>query len=129
MGFVKITPKQHVLIAALQQLGKATVVTLSKATNTELKATFAHLRRLHNIGVIHICEWEKGRTGHPIKVYKSGMGVDAHIDRDKHYEEVKKERVKKRMIQSNTYDPSSDIFHPRPDIAAAWLNNKIEELT
>jgi hypothetical protein len=149
---IKITPKQQVLLDDLQRLGKASVITLSKSTNTELKATFAHLRRLHNLKLIHICEWSKGSSGHPLKVFKYGAGEDAQVDRKDHYDKVKQDNAAKRFTKRNTYDPDAPLvpnngwvstihswdrtvsqsehiefmkrFQPHPDRASAWLFNE-----
>jgi hypothetical protein len=146
---IKITPKQQVLLDDLLKLGKGSVVTLSRSTNTELKATFAHLRRLHNIGLIHICEWSKGSSGHPLKVFKYGHGIDAVLDKKKHYDKVKQENAANNFVKRNTFDPDAPLvpntgwtstihtwdrsvshvehiefmarFKPRPDVAAGWL--------
>jgi chromosome condensin MukBEF MukE localization factor len=118
---IKITDKQQLVLNALQNLGKGSVVGISKFMNSEIKSTYAHLRRLHKLGMIHIAEWGKSNSGHPLKVFKYGAGEDAVIDKKKHYDKVKQDNAKKRLIQTNTYDPFADIFKPRPDYAAAWL--------
>jgi hypothetical protein len=146
----KITPKQQVLLDDLQKLGKASVVTLSRSTNTDLKATFAHLRRLHKLGMIHIAEWSKSSSGHPLKVFKYGNGVDAVVNRKDHYDKVKQENAAKKFTKRNAYDPDAPLvtnngwvstihtwdravsqlehvefmarFQPHPDVASAWLS-------
>jgi hypothetical protein len=148
----KITPKQQVLLDDLLKLGKGSVITLSKSTNTELKATFAHLRRLHNIGMIHICEWGKSSSGHPLKIFKYGHGIDAVVDKKGHYDKVKQENAKNKFTKRNTYDPDAPLapnngwvstihswdrtvsqlehiefmkrFQPHPDPASEWLFNE-----
>jgi hypothetical protein len=149
---IKITDKQQLVLNALQNLGKGSVVGISKFMNSEIKSTYAHLRRLHKLGMIHIAEWGKSNSGHPLKVFKYGAGKDAVIDKKKHYDKVKQDNAKEKTVKRRPYDPYAPLapnngwistihswdrsvsqhdhiefmarFHPHPDPAAAWLFNK-----
>ena len=144
-----LTPKQQLVVNALQQLGKGSVVEVAKAISMDQKAVFAHLRRLHNLKLIHVCEWGKSSAGHPFKIFKYGKSADAPLDRKAHYDKVRQESAAKKFIKRNTYDPDAPLtpnngwtseiytwdrtvsqldhieymkrFQPHPDPASAWL--------
>jgi hypothetical protein len=145
----KITPKQQAVLNAIKQLGKGSVVEVSKVMNTDIKSTYAHLLRLHKIELIHIAEWGKSKSGQPLKIYALGKGVDAVVDKKKHYANVKQDAERKALTKRKAYDPNAPLapnngwlstiyswdravsqhdhiefmarFHPHPDYAAAWL--------
>lgn len=145
----QITDKQQAVLDAVKNLGKGSVVDVSKVLNAEIKSTYAHLRRLHILKLIHICEWGKGSSGHPLKLYAHGAGEDAVLDKKKHYEKFRQESAKNKFIKRNTYDPAAPLapnngwvstihswdravsqhdhiefmkrFQPQPDYASAWL--------
>jgi hypothetical protein len=147
-----LTPKQQIVMCALEQLGKASVAQVSKVINTDHKATFAHLKRLHKLKLIHVCEWGKSSSGHPYKVFKYGAGVDAALDRQAHYDLIRQASAEKKFIKRNTYNPEAPIvpntgwvstihswdrtvsqlehvefmkrFQPHPDHASTWLFNE-----
>lgn len=121
----KLTAKQQVVLDTIQTLGKATAIEVAKAIGADPEATIARIRRLHNLKLIHVCGWGTGAYNHPIKMFAFGEGVDATVDKVAHFKKIRQAKANKRMIQSNTYDPLTDIFHPRPDVAAAWLFTEI----
>jgi len=149
---IKITDKQQLVLSALQSLGKGSVVSVSKFMNSEIKSTYAHLLRLHKIELIHIAEWGKSKSGQPLKIYALGKGIDAVVDRKKHYDKIKQDNAKKKFTKRNSYDPDAPLapnngwvsqiytwdravsqldhiefmarFQPHPDRAAVWLFNK-----
>ena len=147
-----ITFKQQSILDAIQKLGKGSVVDVSKAMNTDIKSTYAHLRRLHKLELIYIKEWGRGQYNHPLKIYAMGKGEDAPIDKKEHFDKVKQDNANKKFTKRNMYDPDAPLapnngwvsqihswdrtvsqlehvefmarFQPHPDVASAWLFNK-----
>ena len=147
-----LTPKQQLVMHALEQLGKGSVVQVAKAINMEQKAVFAHLKRLQKMKLIHLCEWGKSGSGHPLKIFQYGEGVDAVLDRKAYFDKARQESAAKKFIQRNTYNPDAPLapnngwtsqihswdrtvsqlehieymkrFQPHPDHASVWLFNE-----
>jgi hypothetical protein len=145
----KITLKQQTILNAIEKLGKGSVVDVSKIINEEIRPTFAHLRRLHKLELIHIKEWGSGQYNHPLKIYALGKGVDAVINKKEYFDKVKQDAKRKLLTKSKFYDPNAPLapnngwrstihswdrtvsqhdhiefmarFHPHPDPASAWL--------
>jgi hypothetical protein len=148
-----LTAKQKVVIEAIQQLGKATAIDIAKVISGGQESADAHLRRLHNLKIIYVCEWGTGAYNHPIKVFAFGEGVDATVDKVAHFAKIRQARdaLKSKPIKRYVYDKKAPIvpntgwvstihtwdrsinnhdhveymarFQPRPDMAAEWLFN------
>jgi len=147
-----ITFKQQFILDAIQRLGKGSVVDVSKAINSDVQSTYAHLKRLHKLELIHIKEWGRGQYNHPLKIYVIGNGEDAPINKKEHFDKVKQDNAKKKFTKRNTYDPDAPLavnngwvstihtwdravsqlehiefmarFQPHPDHASTWLFNE-----
>jgi hypothetical protein len=147
-----LTPKQQLVMYALEQLGRGSVVQVAKATNMEQKAVFSHLKRLQKMKLIHLCEWSKSSSGHPLKIFQYGAGEDAVLDKKAHYDKARQASAAKRFIKRNTFDPEAPLapnngwvstihswdrtvsqldhieymkrFQPHPDHASVWLFNE-----
>ena len=148
----QLTAKQQVVLDTIQTLGQATAIDVAKAIGADPEATIARIRRLHNLKLIHVCDWGTGAYNHPIKMFAFGEGVDATVDKVAHFSKIRQAKAKSKFIKRNTYDVDAPImpntgwvstihtwdrsvshldhiefmvrFQPRADHAAIWLFNK-----
>jgi predicted ArsR family transcriptional regulator len=151
-----LTQKQQMVINAIQREGIASVPVIMKTLDLSLKAVKAHVQRLEQDNYIRVIDWVRGANGGAIKVYAVGAGENKPLDRAAFKAKIKQEKARKaRTLRNNSYDPFAPViqnsgwvskihsldysihhadhikfmerFQPRPDVAAAWLANPVEQ--
>lgn len=91
----------------LRELGQASSKQLAEVTKLPRGSVLSTIKELHNAGMIHISEWKMNKTTMLTRIYKWGPGEDA-------------------QEPAITYTNNKrNLFTPRADVAAAWLQNSI----
>jgi transcription initiation factor IIE alpha subunit len=140
------SPKQQEIIDLLQTRVNMTAAEIAAEVGSETKATSKHLRLLEDMGQIYVCEWRKGKHNVLTKAYRLGDGESVVLVGKK------QDAARRALTKRKEYDPYAPIapnngwrsmihskdysfqhgehikfmerFHPRPDVASAWLFNK-----
>lgn len=140
-----ISPRQEQILDILA-IKDMTAAEIATEVGSETKAVSKHLRLLEAMGQIYVSEWRKGKHGVRTKAYKVGCEESVVLV------SKRQDAARKALTKRKEYDPYAPImpnngwcsmihskdyamqhgehikfmerFHPRPDVASAWLFNK-----
>ena len=99
------TPTQQKVLDVVQEKVKASCFAVSQALNMNPRTAGLHLRRLEEMGFVHVAEHDTSKPRMPINIYACGAGYKTKTKKSKNKHDV----------------PKITVVVPRPDIAAAWL--------